>query len=69
MERPQPRPRSKSAFSFKSDKSASSRHEKHLKDYLRESAEEKRRGHFTATTKANPNAAMNEDQPSVSLLR
>lgn len=68
MERPQPRPRSKSAFSFKSDKSASSRHEKHHKDHFRESAEEKRRGHLTATTKANPNAAMNEDQPIAAAL-
>jgi len=68
MERPQTRPRSKSTFSFKSDKSASSRHEKHQKEHLRESAEEKRKGHLTATTKANPNAAMNEDQPIAAAL-
>ena len=58
----QQRPRSKSTFSFKSDKSHASagKHDKHP----RESQEEKRRTHLTATTKANPNAAMNEAQPS-----
>lgn len=33
---------------------------------LKETAEEKRRSHFTLTKKANPNAAMNEAQPSMS---
>jgi hypothetical protein len=65
MERPQTRPRSKSAFSFKSDKShGSGKHS--TKEPLRESPNEKRRSHFTANSKANPNAAMNEVQPSMS---
>jgi hypothetical protein len=64
MERPgQTRERAKSTFSLKSDKSRNSshKHERHPS----ESAEEKRRTHLTATTKANPNAAMNEAQPSM----
>ncbi|OCK80701.1 hypothetical protein K432DRAFT_381968 [Lepidopterella palustris CBS 459.81] len=68
MEQPQPRPRSKSTFSFKSDKSHSSGHEKKPKESLRESSEEKRRTHFTPATKADPNAAMNENQPIAAAL-
>ncbi|KAF2270535.1 hypothetical protein CC78DRAFT_539055 [Lojkania enalia] len=66
MERPQQRPRSKSSFSFKSDRSATS--SKREKEHLHESPAEKRRSHLTATTKANPNAAMNEAQPSAAAL-
>jgi len=68
--RPQQRPRSKSAFSFKSDKSHSSKtsgkHKEHIN--LKETHAEKARTHLTATTKANPNAAMNEAQPIAAQL-
>ncbi|KAF2467556.1 uncharacterized protein BDR25DRAFT_63632 [Lindgomyces ingoldianus] len=67
MDRPQQqRTRSKSTFSFKSDKSHTSGHKG--KEHLHESPEEKRRSHLTATTKANPNAAMNEAQPIAAAL-
>ncbi|KAF2187814.1 hypothetical protein K469DRAFT_771322 [Zopfia rhizophila CBS 207.26] len=66
MQQPQTRPRSKSTFSFKSDKSHSSIRQP--KEPLRESAEEKRKSHLTSTTKANPNAAMNEAQPIAAAL-
>ena len=64
------RPRSKSAFSITSDKSNHSRRSAD-KEKLRESHEEKKRLQFSNTTKANPNAAINEMQPSMSspLLR
>jgi len=69
MERPTQRPRSKSTFSFKSDKSHSSKnHEKHHKESLRESSEEKRRTHLKSESKADPNAAMNENQPIAAAL-
>jgi hypothetical protein len=57
------RPRSKSAFSVTSDKSHSSRRSAD-KERFRESHDEKRKLAFSNTTKANPNAAMNELQPS-----
>lgn len=66
MERPQQRPRSKSTFSFKSDKSHGSG--KHKKEHYHESPEDKRRSHLTSTTKANPNAAMVEAQPIAAAL-
>lgn len=53
------RPRSKSAFSITSDKSERSEGAKN-----RESQDEKHKLAFSNTTKANPNAAMNELQPS-----
>jgi hypothetical protein len=59
------RPRSKSTFSFKSDKSAHSKEQPH---HLRESPEEKRRSHLGERSKANPNAAMNEAQPIAAAL-
>jgi hypothetical protein len=56
------RPRSKSrTFSFKSDHSQGS---KKRRESIKETEEEKRRSHFTPMTKANPNAAINEAQPS-----
>lgn len=63
-EHPSARPRSNSKFSFKSDKSGSVKNTKPKID-LKETAEEKRRSHFTLTKKANPNAAINEAQPSM----
>ncbi|KAF2739318.1 hypothetical protein EJ04DRAFT_356861 [Polyplosphaeria fusca] len=66
MERPQQRPRSKSTFSFKSDKSHGSNKQK--KEQYHESPEDKRRSHLTSTTKANPNAAMTEIQPIAAAL-
>ncbi|KAF2799090.1 hypothetical protein K505DRAFT_321343 [Melanomma pulvis-pyrius CBS 109.77] len=72
MDRPaHNRERSKSTFSFKSDKSHKSHHsnDKHKHErHLSETAEEKRRTHLTSTTKANPNAAMNEAQPIAAAL-
>lgn len=72
MEAPQQaaRPRSKSNFSFHSDKSRDnpSRHSKQEsrpKNERRESALDKRKTHYDPTTKANPNAAMEEAQPSM----
>jgi hypothetical protein len=58
------RPRSKSAFSITSDKSEGSKRSGD-KVKLRESHDEKHRLAFSHTTKANPNAAMNELQPSM----
>jgi hypothetical protein len=57
------RPRSKSAFSITSNQSNTSRRSAD-KEKLRESHDEKRKLAFSNTTKANPNAAMNELQPS-----
>ena len=53
--------RTKSTFSFRSNTSEKS--QKNKMD-LRESASEKARRHLSVKTKANPNAAMNEAQPS-----
>jgi len=68
MESPQQRPRSKSVFSFKSDKSNSSasKQAKFTKEQLKETKEEKFRNRIGLKSKANPNAAMNEAQPSKS---
>lgn len=59
------RPRSKSTFSITSNHSNQSRRSAD-KEKLRESHDEKRKLAFSNTTKANPNAAMNELQPSMS---
>ena len=59
--RPQPHGRTKSNFSFRSN--TSEKGQKNKVD-LRETAPEKARRHFSGITKANPNAAMNEAQPS-----
>ncbi|KAF2009833.1 hypothetical protein BU24DRAFT_414295 [Aaosphaeria arxii CBS 175.79] len=71
----QQRPRSKSTFSFKSDKSHGSnpnhdKHHHHLPHHhhIRESAEDKRKSHLTPHTKADPNAAMTEVQPIAAAL-
>lgn len=68
MERPQEaRPRSKSTFSFKSNKSHDShgvRNETHH-GHQRHSSKDEHKPHFGPTTKADPNAAMNEVQPSM----
>ncbi|KAF1840012.1 uncharacterized protein K460DRAFT_215127 [Cucurbitaria berberidis CBS 394.84] len=62
----QERPRSKSTFSYHSGKShdspSKSKHER------KESASEKRKTHYDPSTKANPNAAMNEAQPIAAAL-
>ncbi|KAH7399375.1 hypothetical protein BKA66DRAFT_162449 [Pyrenochaeta sp. MPI-SDFR-AT-0127] len=68
MEQPQQqaRPRSKSTFSFHSDKSRNTpstpKHERKV------SAGDKRKTHYDPTTKANPNAAMEEAQPIAAAL-
>ena len=54
------RPRSKSGFSITSDRSETSK-----RSGKRESHDEKRKLGLSDTTKANPNAAMNELQPSM----
>ncbi|KIW07676.1 uncharacterized protein PV09_01616 [Verruconis gallopava] len=56
------RPRSKSAFSVTSDNSHNSRRSGD-KEKLKESHDEKKKLAFSNTTKANPNAAINEMQP------
>lgn len=66
--RPNQRPRSKSGFSFKSEKSDKSHgsdkiHRPKIKD-LHESSVEKHKRQLSGTSKANPNAAMEEAQPS-----
>ena len=66
----QARPRAKSgAFSFRSqgsaDDSNSSPKGKHAR---KESDSERRKTHYDPTTKANPNAAMNEAQPIAAAL-
>jgi hypothetical protein len=61
------RPRAGTHFSFRSDrsnelsptKSKQSKHERKVSD------SERRKTHYDPTTKANPNAAMNEAQPSM----
>lgn len=66
MDRPtHSRARSKSTFSFKSDKSSSSAGKK---EKLEETAAEKANRHFAKESKADPNAAMNEVQPSTDIL-
>lgn len=64
----QARPRSKSTFSFHSDKSHHDSPSKSSKHERKESASEKRKTHYDPTTKANPNAAMNEAQPIAAAL-
>lgn len=61
MEQPQQqnRPRSKSTFSFKSDNS------RHSAGHERSSSYGENKPHLHAATKADPNAAMNESQPSM----
>ncbi|KAF2756616.1 hypothetical protein EJ05DRAFT_70165 [Pseudovirgaria hyperparasitica] len=66
MDRPPQHPRSKSTFSFKSEKSHKSQGSTSTKT-IKETAEEKRKSHFTPTGKADPNAAMNEAQPTAAL--
>ncbi|KAH7123705.1 hypothetical protein B0J11DRAFT_550556 [Dendryphion nanum] len=74
MERPDQRPRSKSTFSFKSDKSHGSRGKSvdktnHFHSHSsHETPEQKRRSHLSPTGKADPNAAMNEVQPVAAAL-
>jgi hypothetical protein len=67
---PQGRQRSKSTFSFKSHKS----HGSHKSDFEHRvqhhhqrtsSKDHEHKQHFTPTTKADPNAAMNEVQPGM----
>jgi hypothetical protein len=70
MERPeQNRPRSKSTFSFKSDKSHKSQ-EKHAEYGHQRQASHDKHGaeHFAVETKANPNRAMEENQPIATAL-
>ena len=58
------RPRAKSGFSFRSDKSGGSGNRGHIKkESLAESHDEKRKAHLSVTGKANPNAAITEVQP------
>ena len=64
-QRAQARPRPKSAFSFRSDKSGSTA-KSSKRETLVESHEEKRKTYLSTTTKANPNAAITEQQPSKS---
>lgn len=64
------RPRAKSgAFSFRSqgseDKNNSSPKSPKSKHTRKESDSERRKTHYDPGTKANPNAAMNEAQPSM----
>ena len=65
QQRPAIRPRSKSGFSFRSDRSTGTAGNKgHTrKESLIETTEEKRKTHLSAAGKANPNAAMTEIQP------
>lgn len=62
----QARPRAKSTLSFNSNKSrdapSSPKHERKI------SESERRKTHYDPNTKANPNAAMNEIQPSTRLI-
>ncbi|KAH8732743.1 hypothetical protein GQ44DRAFT_601644 [Phaeosphaeriaceae sp. PMI808] len=64
------RPRAGTHFSFRSDKSnelqrTKSKHSKHERKI---SDSERRKTHYDPTTKANPNAAMNEAQPIAAAL-
>ena len=64
MERTHSRPRSKSAFSFRSDRSTPSKHESLSKESTGAVSDDRRKSQLASATKANPNAAMNEAQPS-----
>jgi hypothetical protein len=72
MDRPQQqRPRSKSTFSFKSHKSNGSHntdHDKKSHHQRTSSKDHEHKQHLGGTTKADPNSAMNELQPGMSLL-
>jgi hypothetical protein len=63
------RPRSKSTFSFKSQNSHTSDHNRHEKKNSASSHQRKEsdsyKPHLTVSGKADPNAAMNEVQPSM----
>ncbi|GME66376.1 Transcription factor [Neofusicoccum parvum] len=67
------RPRSKSGFSFKSDRSdkshGSDKYHKPKVTDLHETHEEKHKRHLSGNTKANPNAAMEEAQPIAEALK
>jgi hypothetical protein len=60
--RPQ-RTRTRTGFSVRSDKSSNSGKSHAKKASLVETSAEKRKRHLSATTKANPNNAINEAQP------
>jgi hypothetical protein len=62
------RPRANTRFSFRSDKSNELHHtkSKQSKHERKVSDSERLKTHYDPTTKANPNAAMNEAQPSTS---
>lgn len=65
------RPRAGTHFSFRSDRSnelspTKSKSSKQTKHERKVSDSERRKTHYDPTTKANPNAAMNEAQPSMS---
>lgn len=61
----QTRPRSKSTFSFKSQNSHSNDHERKNSSSAHErKVSDSHKPHLTTTGKADPNAAMNEVQPS-----
>ena len=62
--RPQ-RTRTRTGFSVRSDRSSNSGKAHAKKSSLVETSAEKRKRHLSATTKANPNMAMNEAQPGV----
>lgn len=64
-QRAEERPRPKSTFSFRSDRSGSTA-KSSKRETLVESHEEKRKTYLSSTTKANPNAAITELQPSKS---
>jgi hypothetical protein len=66
------RPRAGTHFSFRSDRSnelspTKSKSTKQSKHERKVSDSERRKTHYDPTTKANPNAAMNEAQPSTLL--
>lgn len=69
------RPRAGTNFSFRSDKSnelhstKSRQSHKQNKHERKVSDSERRQTHYDPTSKANPNAAMNEAQPSTSRRR
>lgn len=67
------RPRAKSSFSLHSDKSrdkpsSPGKSPKSPKHERKASDSDKRKTHYDINTKANPNAAMNEIQPSMHVL-
>lgn len=64
------RPRAGTHFSFRSDKSNelhATKSNKQSKHERKVSDTERRQTHYDPSSKANPNAAMNEAQPSTSL--